>query len=120
MKVYVAGSRRFAMEFETAMKAFSESGIPAVNGGKSLDSSKDTSERVRADNERLFQRIDDSDIVFVIAKDGYVGYTVAVELGYAYSKKKLIISSEEIKELSVRSLVGKVMSLEDFVEYLKK
>jgi hypothetical protein len=120
MKVYVAGSRRFAKDFEVAMKAFSENGIIAMNGGKNLDSSKDTSESVRADNERLFQRIDESDIVFVIVKDGYVGYTVAVELGYAYSKKKQIISSEEIGELSVRNLVGKVMSLGEFVEYLKK
>ena len=115
-KVFVAGSRRFAEEFDIAMRRFKESRIIAVNGGKNLDSSKDTSATVKVDNERLFRRVDESDVVFVIAKEGYVGYSVAMTLGYARAKGKEIVSSEEIKELSVRNLVDKIMSLEEFIE----
>jgi len=118
MKVFVAGSRKFTKEFEEAMKKFEDSGIPALHGNKNIDSERDTLGTVKSDNERMFKRIDDSDVVFVIAKDGYVGYSVAMELGYAYAKGKDIISSEEIKELSVRNLVSKMMNLEDFIKYL--
>lgn len=119
MKVFVAGSRRFAKEFGKAMKLFKESGIEAINAGKNISSKEDTLETVKADNERLFRRIDGSDVVFVIAKEGYVGYSVAMELGYAYAKGKEIISSEEINELAIRNLVSKVMPLEKLIEYLK-
>lgn len=118
MKIFVAGSRRFVKEFEKAMKTFKESEIEAVNAGKKIGSG-DTLETVKADNKRMFEKIDKSDIVFVIAKDGYVGYSVSMELGYAYAKGKEIISSEEINELSIKSLVSKIMSLEQFIAYLK-
>ena len=119
MKVFVAGSRRFVKEFEEVMKGFKEAGISAMHGDKNLDSKMDTQVSVKSDNDRMFQRIDDSDVVFVIAKDGYIGYSVAMELGYAHAKGKEIISSEEIKEMSVRNLVNKIMSLEDLIKYLK-
>jgi nucleoside 2-deoxyribosyltransferase len=120
MKVFVAGSRKFVKEFGIAMKKFKEFEISATHGEKNISASEDTAETVKSDNERMFRKIDESDIVFVIAKDGYVGYSVSMELGYAYAKRKKIISSEEIKELAVRNLVSKVMSLEDLIEYLKR
>ena len=64
-----------------------------------------------------FPEIDEIDILYVCAKDGYVRYSVTIEITYTYARGKEIISSEPIKELAVRVLVSKVMAPEDFVNY---
>src|SRR3989344_3799971 len=51
-----------------------------------------------------FPEIDEIDVLYVYAKDGYVGYSVTIEITYAYAKGKEIISSEPINELAVRAL----------------
>jgi hypothetical protein len=118
MKVFVAGSRRFSEDFDEAIRILDMTGIEWSTGGKNPNADSDTPESTRMDNYRMFKIIDDADYVFVIAKDGYVGHSVSMELGYARAKGKKIISSEEIKELSVRVLVDKIMSIEEFVKYV--
>ncbi|MBI2572980.1 hypothetical protein HYV86_03930 [Candidatus Woesearchaeota archaeon] len=67
-----------------------------------------------------FPEIDQVDVLYVYAKEGYVGYSVTIEIAYAYAKRKEIISSEEIRELGVKALVSKVMNPEEFVRYVSK
>jgi hypothetical protein len=55
----------------------------------------------------------------VIASNGYVGLTTAMEIAYAHSKGKEVISSEQIEDLAVRSLVSGVMKPEELVDYIK-
>ncbi|MBI4163923.1 MAG: hypothetical protein HY512_03605 [Candidatus Aenigmarchaeota archaeon] len=61
-----------------------------------------------------------SNIIYVYCEDGYIGKTVAMEIAYAYCKKKEIISSHKIEELSARALVSQVMKLADFIKYCKR
>ncbi len=66
-----------------------------------------------------FARIDDSDVIYVIAPNGYVGKSVCMEVGYAYAKKKPIYCSEKLEDFAVMSLVDKILSEEKLIEILK-
>ena len=65
-----------------------------------------------------FPEIDQIDVLYIIAKEGYVGYSVTIEIAYAYAKGKEIISSEPIMELAVRALVSRVMAPDEFIAYV--
>jgi hypothetical protein len=67
-----------------------------------------------------FPELAQIDVIYVYAKDGYVGYSVTIEITYAYAKGKEVISSEPISEFAVRTMVSKVMTPEEFVEYAAK
>jgi hypothetical protein len=114
--IFIAGSRRFYSEIEALVGRLEAAGFVVKTAGKVKYFEKDTLENQKAALLRAFERIDASDILYVFSKGGYVGRTVAMEVAYAYSKGKEIVSSCEISELSVRALVSKVVSVEDFVQ----
>ena len=66
-----------------------------------------------------FQRIEDSDIVYIYSREGYIGKTVAMEIAYAYAKHKEIISSHKIEELSAQALVYKIMDSKKLIEFCR-
>lgn len=119
-KVFVAGSRKFFVENEEVIKRCKDIKIKAKNAGKTIPANRQTFESESEALRRAFNIIEDSDIVYVVTKNGYVGLTTAVEIGYAYLKKKEIISSEEIENFSIKSLVNEIMNLEEFITYLKE
>ncbi len=117
--VFIAGSRKFYDEIEALMKRLNDSSITAQTSGKW---SSDQEDNLENQNDALliaFERIDKSDVTYVFCKDGYVGKTVAMEIAYAYSKGKEVISSNEIEELSAQALVSKVLSPEELEKYCK-
>jgi hypothetical protein len=115
MIVFVAGSRKFFRDIENFIALCRKNGIKASNAGK--PSGPDTFESEKAALLRAFRRIDKSDAVYVIANGGYIGKTVALEIAYAFAKKKLVVSSETIEDFSARSLVSKVMAAGKFIEH---
>jgi hypothetical protein len=75
--------------------------------------------RVTFRENRAFKRIESSDIFYVIAKEGYVEKAVSLEIAYAFSKRKEVISSEVIEDFSLRALGSRVMSPEKLIKYVK-
>lgn len=116
--VFIAGSRKFSYDIEKLVRELEGSGIVVSTAGKS--NVADTPESEKAALLMAFRRIDASDVCYVYSKEGYVGRTVAMEIAYAYARKKEILSSEEIGEFSARALVSGIIASENLAEYCKK
>lgn len=115
--IFIGGSRKFFDDVEKLVELLGENDIKAETAGKVLNQ-EDTFETEKSALFRAFEKIGNSEIVYIVAKDGYIGLTVALEIAYAHAKNKEIISSEEIKDLSARSLISKVMKPGDLIEYI--
>lgn len=75
----------------------------------------------RIQKEYFHQKVDQSDIVYVVNPGGYVGASVTLEVGYAYALKKPLFAMEPIKEYTVMGLIDRLLSpLELIQEILKK
>ncbi len=117
--VFIAGSRKFYEDIELYLDILTEAQVKASIAGKHRRS-KDTLESEKAALLSAFEKIDKSNVVYVYSQDGYIGKTVAMEIAYAYSKKKEIISSHKIEELSARGLVSQIMKPADLIKYCKR
>lgn len=67
-----------------------------------------------------FERIDNTDVVYIISPNGYVGKSVCMEVGYAYAKGKSIYSSGKLDDFSVMSLVSQTLSEDELIQILKQ
>lgn len=120
--VFVASSRRFydlVKEIKSSLDKLNVKGYyPYFELGNGfVENDEDKKKQVTL---KHFPEIDEIDVFYIVAKDGYVGCSVIIEMTYAYAKGKEIISSEPINELAARALVSKVMSPEGFVNYVSK
>ena len=107
--IFVAGSRKFFKEIGIFVSLCEKNGIETKTAGKLLNKT-DTLENQKAALLKAFKIIDKSDLVYVFAKNGYIGKTVAMEIAYAFATNKKIVSSEPIEELSARALITEVVS----------
>ncbi len=114
--VFIAGSRKFFGDVDKLVDLMTENKIKVSTAGKIAQ--KDIPKGEKSALARAFQRINESDVLYIVAKDGYIGKTVALEIAYAFANKKEIISSEIIGEFSARALVSKVMGFEELAEYV--
>ena len=110
--VFLAGSRKFSEEINWVEAELKKKGTHVLKGRDPATTEKNA-------NKKMFERIDASDIVYIVAKAGYIGLIVALEIGYAYAKKKEIIASEPFSESEMNSLVSKVLGMKEFTEYVK-
>jgi hypothetical protein len=115
--VFFVSSRKFYYQVEKLLELFRKKGIKATTSGKWVETEKDTLTNQKSALLKSFKRIDQVDLVYVFSEGGYVGRTVCMEIAYAYSKNKELVSSYEIEELSARALISKIMSPEDLIEY---
>ncbi len=117
--IFIASSRKFQTEVNALIKKLIQSQIKVFTAGKWNKSQKDTPQSEKKALITAFKTIDNSDILYIYAKKGYIGKTVAMEIAYAYSKNKTIISSEKIDELSAQALVHKIISHDELMKYCK-
>jgi hypothetical protein len=73
---------------------------------------------VTADKKReltltFLDKIKSSDAIYVIDIDGYVGRSVAIEVGYAAALGLKILLLEQPAELAVRALATGVLGIEE-------
>ena len=115
--LYIAGSRKFFDDIEKLAELCVGNDIKVSTPKKGFDDAGFEGEKEAL--FRAFELIDIAEVVFVFAKGGYVGKTVAMEISYAYARNKEIISLEEIEEFSARAIVNKVMNAEELIEYVK-
>lgn len=106
--LFVAGSRKFFKEMDNFVKLCKENGIEAKTSGKLVEE-KDTLENQKDALLKAFRMIDASDLVYIFAKDGYIGKTVAMEIAYAFAKGKRLVASEVIDELSAMAMVSEII-----------
>jgi nucleoside 2-deoxyribosyltransferase len=65
------------------------------------------------------EKVDKSDIVYVVNPNGYVGRSVCVDIGYAYAKGKPIYSMHPIDDPPIMSMVKGVLSFEELISFLE-
>lgn len=115
--VFVASSRRFydiIFKIKAQLDDLGVKGFYPYVDKVDIESNPEEKKKVTLQH---FPEIDGADVLYAVVKDGYVGFSVTIEIAYAYAKGKEIISSEPIKELAVSALVSKIMSPEKFIEY---
>jgi hypothetical protein len=119
--IFIAGSRKFHKDIQNLIRILSVNGIKAaVAEGKNL--TKEKNDTLGEEKEALldaFSKIDNFDVCYVYSKEGYIGKTVAMEIAYAYSRKKDIFALSNIEELSAQALISKVMSPDKLINYCK-
>jgi hypothetical protein len=120
--VFVASSKKFYEDVKKIKTKLDKLGVKGFYPYFEFDA--EAAEKNEALKKKLtlnhFPEIDMIDVLYVFAKEGYVGYSVTIEIAYAYAKNKEIISSEPIKEFGVKALVSKVMAPEEFVKYVSE
>jgi hypothetical protein len=120
--IFVASSRKYYDEIKKIKTKLDKLGVKGFYPYFEFDD--ESVEKNEALKKKLtlghFPEIDMIDVLYVFAKDGYVGYSVTIEMAYAYAKNKEIISSEPINEIAVKALVSKVMMPEEFIEYASR
>ena len=65
------------------------------------------------------EKIDETDVVYVVNPDGYVGRSVCIDIGYAYAKGKPIYVMYPIDDPQVTSIVKRALSFEELIDFLK-
>lgn len=120
--ITLSGSMKYWNEFLNISSKLSSYGyivltpFPAI-----VDALDDTNnEKMKFYEELHKHRIDMSDMLFVINKDGYIGDNTQREIEYAESKNIPIEYLEEVKTLPVITLIGSGKFYDEFknVEYL--
>ncbi len=117
--VFIVGSRKFYDKVQNLAKELKVNNICALTAGKWDKLKKDTLAKEKVALLNAFRIIDESDIVYIVSDEGYVGKSGAMEIAYAYAKKKELISSENIGELSARALISKVMNSNKLINHCK-
>ena len=75
-----------------------------------------TEEEAKAAILAHLQRMDPADLILIYNKDGYVGNSVVMEIGYAYARRKPLYALMPIQDPFLMGLVTAVLSPEDFIE----
>jgi hypothetical protein len=104
--LFIAGSRKFQSVILPLVDTLQSLGYRPLTPQKEKIESDEEGERQAL--LLAFKQIDESDLLYVYAKDGYIGKTVAIEMGYAFAKGKKIIASEQLSEFSAQALVSEI------------
>ena len=75
-----------------------------------------TEEEAKAAILAHLQRMDRADLILIYNKDGYVGNSVVMEIGYAFARRKPLYALRPIQDPFLMGLVTAVLSPEDFIE----
>ena len=108
-KLYVCGSFRFQREMDYLKRKLGENDIANI-AAKSKDSNGILA---------CLRRIDDSDVVYIVNPDGYIGRSVSVDIGYAYAKNKRVYAMCPINDPPVGNLISGVMTPDELIDLLR-
>jgi hypothetical protein len=75
-----------------------------------------TADEARDAIMRHLARMDRAECIFVFNKDGYLGNSVVMELGYAYAQRKSLYVLAPIHDPFLRPLVSTVVSIEELLQ----
>jgi len=117
--VFIVGSRKFFDDVQKFAEELKNNGIKATTAGKWDKAKDDTLGTEKTALLKAFEKIDKSDVVYIVAHGGYVGKSGVMEIAYAYARNKELISSHKIEELSAQALITKIMTLKELIKYIK-
>jgi hypothetical protein len=109
-RVYVCGSFSFADKIEQLETRLNEEGIPYISS-KSVDARGITA---------CLEKIDNSDAVYVVNPEGYVGRSVCLDIGYAYARNKPIFVMHSVDDPPLMKLVDGTLSFDELISFLRK
>jgi nucleoside 2-deoxyribosyltransferase len=121
LSVCLCGSFRFYDEMATLRHGLDARGIICEwpMPGAQRDPQAMSPDEARDAITRHLERIDRADLVFVFDPGGYVGNSVAMEIGYAYARRKPIYLLAPLHDPFLMSLVTAVVSLGDLMQLLQ-
>lgn len=119
-KVFVASSRKFYDEVKKIKAELDKREIVGFYpyfeyDDESVEKNKELKKKLTL---KHFPEIDQADVLYIFAKSGYAGISVAIEASYAYAKGKEIVSSEPIGELAFQAIVSRVLKPDELYKYL--
>ena len=119
----VSGSfRRALSDVQESVYALTDMGVRVLSPadprvvdqfGEFLFVASDRLRTIRVVENRHLAAIEASDFVWLVAPDGYVGLSAAMEIGYAYAVKTPIYSATAPTDLTLRQYVHVVSSIVD-------
>jgi len=109
-RLYVCGSFRFIREMEKLERKLKEENIE-------YQMSKEMDHR---EILGCLKKIDDADVVYIVNPEGYIGKSVAVDIGYAYAKNKPMYVMHPVDDPPVMDLIDNVLSPEALIGFLKE
>ncbi len=116
--VCICGSFRFYEEMVQLRNALQTQGVLCEwpLPGPRRDPQAMTADEARDAITRHLERIDQADWIFVFNKDGYVGNSVVMEIGYAYARRKPVYVLAPIQDQFLMALAGRVVSIDEFLQ----
>ncbi len=120
--ICLSSSLKYKDLIREAIQKFREAGIEALfpNLDSGLDKDKLGMETMKKLCQDHFRAIDDSEALYVIDPDGYVGTLVKIEIGYALGKRKPVYFSEKTDSLDLDSLSEEIIPLDSIERFLEK
>jgi hypothetical protein len=109
-KVYVCGSFKFLREIKRLERRLKEENIQ-FQVSKKMDSRGILG---------CLKKIDDSDVVYVLNPEGYIGRSVSVDIGYAYARNKPIYAMHSIDDPPVMRMIKSILSFEELIDFLTR
>ncbi len=111
--ICLSSSMRFKAEIEHAIKEFNNLGITALFPNLEVtESPRDVQSQRRLFAEH-FAAIEAAQLLYVLNKNGYIGNSVKIEIGYALGKGKAVIFSEDASEFELNALATATVPLEN-------
>ncbi len=107
--VYIVGSFKRYAQMQAAQAALKEAGIDARLSNPHQPDGVDG----------CLARIQCSDVIYVFNDSGYVGKSVALDVGYALALKKTIYSLEPLTDPDVGHLTAGVVTIAQLVAIIK-
>jgi nucleoside 2-deoxyribosyltransferase len=112
-RITISSSLKYKETIRTAITVLQQQGI--VGRFPNLDGTVKKEEVDLEFMKRLerehFDSIDDTEALYVICPNGYVGTLVSVEIGYARAKGKPVIFSETPEDLGVQAMANGYVGL---------
>jgi len=122
LSVFVATSKRFYEEASQFVKRLKDCGVTVYHpyfhlDAREVDGDPELKSQVTLQH---FPEIDESETVYALLPEGYIGCSVTIELAYAYAKGKRIVVSEPPMEFAVRPMISEICSPEQFLARLER
>ena len=130
MKCTISGSfKKFYEEMCQAYDVFEQNGIMVLSPKKSIiinpgeefallatDSTKLTIKQLE---DGHLEAIANSDFLYVVNPNGYIGNSVKFEMGYAHGHSKPIYSLDQIEDVTLHRYFSKICLPKELADFLK-
>jgi nucleoside 2-deoxyribosyltransferase len=107
--VYVCGSFKFMSQMKELEKKLKKENIEFMMLKK----------KSNVGISGCLEKIDETDVVYIVNPDGYVGKSVCIDIGYSHAKGKPIYVMYPIDDPQVTGIVKRALSFEELIDFLK-